>query len=303
MELEPAGREDGLVAQSQLERMLAVTESPGELKGLLDKAAAFQELTSRMRVALEEHNRIAEFRIRVARKLGMVLSQTVQRGGSGRKAPGAAQGRGGCSAPLPDGITPAQSSRLQKLARIPDEQFQGYVARCHEHGRALTMAGLLRASAPPRPSSRNGQRRRARSAEPHHPAIRDAALRCLGPDAAVMRCPGPPSEVDVLTHASLYVETSEESAALWIGALNARSADGTLAGAIVAISAEPCAPWWGDLDAEGWLFCMPRPREAANRCAPADPPTWAMVAYRGRHRHGFALAFRELGPVMVVYSA
>ena len=200
MELEPAGREDGLVAQSQLERMLAVTESPGELKGLLDKAAAFQELTSRMRVALEEHNRIAEFRIRVARKLGMVLSQTVQRGGSGRKAPGAAQGRGGCSAPLPDGITPAQSSRLQKLARIPDEQFQGYVARCHEHGRALTMAGLLRASAPPRPSSRNGQRRRARSAEPHHPAIRDAAMRCLGPDAAVhavprsaagSRCAGP----------------------------------------------------------------------------------------------------------------
>ena len=172
--------------------------------------------------------------------------------------------------------------------------------RFREHDRALTTGS----------SARLLRRGRGTASD----AARDLLSRITRPSATprcgalvqmrrFMRCPGPPLEAVVLAHEQFYVEISEESAASWVAALNARSADGTLTGAIVAFGSECRVPWWSDLDADGWLFCMARPREAVNRCVPDAHPACVTVGYLGRHRHGFSVAFRDLGPVMVPYGA
>ena len=121
---------------SGLERALAETEDVSGLKLLHDQLEAVQRLAAKMQLALADQNRIAELRIRTARKAGAILARTVKRGGNSR---------GGSSAPLPDGISWNQSSRWQKLAKISDSVLQRYIAAAGEGGEELTLAGFLRA--------------------------------------------------------------------------------------------------------------------------------------------------------------
>jgi phage N-6-adenine-methyltransferase len=42
------------------------------------------------------------------------------------------------------GVTEQQSSRWQREAKVPDEQFEAYVESCRDEGREVTQAGLLK---------------------------------------------------------------------------------------------------------------------------------------------------------------
>jgi phage N-6-adenine-methyltransferase len=86
--------------------------------------------------ALKDQNRIAELRIRAARKAGAILAHTVKRGGNSQ---------GGSSAPLPEGISWNQSSRWQALAKLPEQSLTRYLAAAQEAEEEVTVSGFLRA--------------------------------------------------------------------------------------------------------------------------------------------------------------
>jgi len=126
-----------LVRQDALEQALAEARSVPALKNLHDELVALRLLAKRMRLSLLDQNRIAEYRILVARKAGRILASTVKRGGDAAA---------GSSAPLPEGISWSQSSRWQKTAKVKEAVVRDYVSACLEHEEEVTMAGFLRAA-------------------------------------------------------------------------------------------------------------------------------------------------------------
>lgn len=126
-----------LLVLSSLERALAEVNDVAGLKQVHDQLEAVGKLAKKMAMALEDQNRIAELRIRAARKAGAILARTVKRGGNSQ---------GGSSAPLPEGISWNQSSRWQVLAKLPEQTLMRYLAAALEAQEEATVSGFLRAS-------------------------------------------------------------------------------------------------------------------------------------------------------------
>lgn len=101
-----------------LRAQLASTSDPEALRELRAKADA---LATYYRGQTEEARELARLRLRIERRLGEVLAETVRRGSPKNS-------RGGSSSPLPEGITWNQSSRWQKLAAIDEAEFESYLA-------------------------------------------------------------------------------------------------------------------------------------------------------------------------------
>lgn len=128
---------NALVTISALVSAIAEVESVRELKRFHDQLEALQQLARRERLCVEDQNRIALLRIKVAQKAGRILAATVRRGGNSR---------GGSSHPLPGGISWNQSARWQKLARVEDVVAERYVAEATSRDEEATVAGLVRAA-------------------------------------------------------------------------------------------------------------------------------------------------------------
>ena len=128
-----------LIPIDRFERVLAELEAVPDLKRVHDQLEAAARLAKRLRLTLVDQNRIAELRIRTARKAGTILARTVARGGKSNS-------HGGSSNPLPGGISWNQSSRWQQLAKIQDSVVADYLAAATEEEAEVTVAGLLRAA-------------------------------------------------------------------------------------------------------------------------------------------------------------
>jgi hypothetical protein len=66
-----------------LEGLLAHTTDIRTLRDLHEEVAVWEAATIRLKAAFDEVARIAEFRIRLERKIGAQLARTVRRGGRG----------------------------------------------------------------------------------------------------------------------------------------------------------------------------------------------------------------------------
>lgn len=126
-----------LVNLNRFERALAEVDDVSELKRMHDQLEAVHRLARRMDLALEDQNRIAELRIRTARKAGGILAKTVRRGGKSNS-------HGGSSTPLPDGISWNQSSRWQELSRVKNDLLASYLHEATENRVEVTVAGFMR---------------------------------------------------------------------------------------------------------------------------------------------------------------
>lgn len=148
-------RGTSLASRRSLEAALAQTTSVLASRELNDQAA-IHDLVKRMRLALVEQNRIAEFRLGAARQLGRLLDQQAHRGSSDGQQGPATHGRlvtstsGSSAPPLPSGISAEQSAYLQEIARVPEDVVQAYLSDARRQGYLITMAGLLRAMNRPR---------------------------------------------------------------------------------------------------------------------------------------------------------
>ena len=137
------GRE--LAALDEVQRMLAASKSVNEVKDLRDKAEALRKYAKDARLGLELQNRAAEAKLRAERKAGEMLS-TMEKARGGRPTNRLQPATGFVAEPsLRElGIEKTQSHRWQRLAAVPDRDFEAYLREAREAGREISASGLLR---------------------------------------------------------------------------------------------------------------------------------------------------------------
>lgn len=119
---------------------IATLQSPDEAKALYDKIETLAQYAKRYGLDHTKQNKIAEAKLRTARKGGELLAATVSRGGKSKS-----NSRGGSSNPLPEGFSHAMSSRWQTLAWIPEEKWEASIAHAKETSNdELTLERMVR---------------------------------------------------------------------------------------------------------------------------------------------------------------
>lgn len=121
---------------------LSRSESLEEIKGFRDTAEAVRQLARSARAGLEVQNLAAELKLRSERRAGEILRSMSLRGGD-RKT----DARYSRTTLEQLGIDQNQSTRWQKLAAVPDEEFQRVVTAAQKGKIELTSASLLRLAA------------------------------------------------------------------------------------------------------------------------------------------------------------
>lgn len=130
-----------LIKLSEINTALAKVKTIDEAKGLRDKARAIEVYTKQVNESFETQNHAAEIKVRAERRIGELLPGAVKHGGD-RKSTFQPE-----SLILSDlGVSVAQSSRWQSIARIPSKDFEGHIASAKDGGKEITTAGLLKLS-------------------------------------------------------------------------------------------------------------------------------------------------------------
>jgi N6-adenosine-specific RNA methylase IME4 len=109
-------------------------EAFSEVRVIRDQAEALRTYARAAGLGLEAQNRAAELKLRAERKAGEMLSRVVS-----------PNGRGSDLVLLREmGVERYQSSRWQRVAAIPEDYFEEFIATGHAHGIELTTAAALR---------------------------------------------------------------------------------------------------------------------------------------------------------------
>lgn len=111
-----------------------------EVKDIRDKALALAAYAKQAKNT-EAESRACEIRLRAERKAGQILAKTIKRGQPSKKE----------IYPRDilknNGITPVQSSKWQKLAKVPQQQFDMAL----KESERPTTDGIIKATAPTKP--------------------------------------------------------------------------------------------------------------------------------------------------------
>lgn len=247
----------------QFADMLASAAGASGLHDLRRLVSAWQAVAQKCSLAFEESMRLAIYRLRVERALGGELAQTVSRGGFGSKSHGATSGSGGCSSPLPDGVSKHDARRYRQLAAISDSDFSRYLAHMKQAGRLPTSAGARRFAGTSSPGPAKRSRRRGRAEKITLPSdILERLTRIMEIDVVV-------GEETVPAKRRVQYSASPDRAVLrgnllvcacahpekWLPALVRLRERALVEQAVVVAPAEVWAPWFGLVDGN-WRCCF-----------------------------------------------
>lgn len=124
----------------QTRQLLAEASSIDEIKEIRDKAEALRMYCQQANESLDLQNAYAELKARAERKAGRLLTSTKKK---------ANRHSSDCS--LQElGIEATQSHRWQRIASIPDADFERHISETKEQAKELTTASLLRLASPPK---------------------------------------------------------------------------------------------------------------------------------------------------------
>lgn len=285
----PGSTGGGLVVPSsaQMELMLAQCNDAESLTNLEKAAAALQAFARRHDAMKSQLAEISAFHMRARRKLGVLLSQTVKRGGDRSKLH---------SGTLLDGallksITRNTSSRFQRLAGIPEDVFEHFLRENIEKGKETSLRSALQLAQPAKAVSVKTRSPKARTDAGGIPgavlecvgrALGDIDL-CVGP--RVVKCskhitPGILKDGD-LRGVVFMAECHEPGH--WLPTLLARRKAGKLDQVAVLVGLEPCSVWFRDALRGSWQFG-------------ALPDAACLIAHHGRPE-AFRAAMHEMGGV------
>lgn len=140
-------RELSLLSESL--RLLAEAKTIDEVKNIRDKAEALRMYVKQQGESLEIQNVAAEIKIRAERRAGWLLAEMP-------KNVGAATRLHDATTPSPPsledlGIDKFQSHRWQKIATVPEDDFESHIEQVKADAKELTSAGVLRLAQKDRP--------------------------------------------------------------------------------------------------------------------------------------------------------
>lgn len=147
-----------LVKYDAMCRAITEAHKVDEVKDIRDKALAI-ETYSRQAKNMDAELKACEIRLRAERRAGQLLAE-MEKAKAGRPpenpSPKGSNFRGGQT--LRDmGISHKQSSNWQRLAKVPDEQFE----RAFATNSRQTTSGIIKASAPAKPKPQRSKEREA----------------------------------------------------------------------------------------------------------------------------------------------
>jgi hypothetical protein len=250
-------------------------------------AAALQAFARRHNTMRSQLAEISAFHMRARRKLGVLLSQTVKRGGDRSKL------RVGTllDGALPKSINRNTSRRFQLLAAIPEDVFEEFLRESIEKGRECSFRSALQLSQRTKAVSRRKSTPRART-DPI--GIPDAVLDCVGRALGdIDLCVGPrvvPCRKHI-THGVLkdadlcgVVFMSEcHEPERWLPKLLARRTSGKIDQVAVLVGLDPYSAWFRDALRGSWQFGT-------------LPDAASLIAHHGRPE-AFRAVMHEMGGV------
>jgi hypothetical protein len=127
-----------LVLLNQVSHLLTNACTVSELKQVRDVAEAARVFAKAAQLGVDQQNQAAEVKLRAERKAGQLLAGLRLRGGD-RKS-----NRQRASLKLSDiGISHDQSRRWQRLASVPDDEFNQFLDDANSSKTVITAAALL----------------------------------------------------------------------------------------------------------------------------------------------------------------
>lgn len=265
---------------------VAAATTVEELVDLDKMFVVMQAAAKQLDIALSEAIRLAVAHLRARRKLGLVLMQTVWRGGNRSKCHRDTLLEGA----LPSGIDGNQSRRLRKLATIPEAAFETYLSEASVNGRIPSEAGAARSQSSV-PAVKSPNRRRAAKAPALSPELVDAVERCLGDIDVVVgeanvragRRLEAGGRVPDGLRGTVFVSECRDPGT-WLPALAQLRARAAIRDVVVVLPADPTAKWFRQLSA-GWSCCFLH----------GNP---GLLARQGTRERAFALAMLDHGVVL-----
>lgn len=128
-----------LALVSEMKRVLARAATLEEVIRVRNETEAVRCLVQKAKLGLEMHNEAAEFKLRAERKAGEMLASAAQPGRKPTK-----RYHSGTFKLGELGITKNQSSRWQRQAAVPEQEFEAYLQESRQAQREVTSAELLR---------------------------------------------------------------------------------------------------------------------------------------------------------------
>lgn len=120
---------------------LSAATSIDSVLDIRDQSESFRTLMKQQRESLEVQNKAAELKIRAERRAGELLGEMeLQKPGEYKRSHRASV----CPSLGDMGITHSQSSRWQKIASLPDDDFEKHIEGTIEANRELTSSGVLK---------------------------------------------------------------------------------------------------------------------------------------------------------------
>ena len=287
--------------------ILETVEGVDDLEKLHAFAATWEKATQQLEDALEKTAEIAEFRVRLERKIGLQFLQTDHRGGLGSKSHNTTSNRGGSSEGLPENVGKHKASWYRKVATVPEDVFDAYLAQQKAKGKPPSANGVITFAAA---LERKG-------AKPAKTRSTKRSTKVVAVGSELAKLPSVPDDVidvvkrlltvDVivggnhkafpkaLTVAADLLQSKKlrgdvfvaecPDPATWLPKLSAARTNASVAQVVVMIPATTGADWFKLVEEGKWVCCFPRGSAVA-------------VLYAGGKRHGFWAAFHPLGAVL-----
>jgi hypothetical protein len=294
---EEGGRQIAVPTDNQLQLMLASAGDGCSLAELEKAAATLLGYAKRQKHMKEELFKVAEWHLRVKRKLGTILKQTVSWGGDRSRSHDATLLDDG----LPCGVDKHAAKRFRRLADIEDSVFQHYLAKTRQRSGTPSEAGAIRSAAPGVVTGKVSRKQGKRSkngigAVEVSPQVLDAIERCLGDiDVCVggtkvkcrRRVAGAKLTVDDLQ--GIVFVTARVDPAIWLEKLVEMKNSAQCQQAIVLMPARTGASWFRQFSGANWhLYFLEDP----------DEPT--VAAYIGTRSRAFFAVMHDHGLVVIV---
>jgi hypothetical protein len=278
----------------QFQVVLAKANDAESLHDLRQAFVTLEAVAAKCKLVFSEMVRLATQRLEVERKLGAVLSQTVQRGRPKKRSPEATFSKG---PELPGEVSKQNAAKYRKLAAIPDRVFEDYLRCTKSRARLPTSAGARRFAASPKPKTVR-KRSTPRSTGTDVPKrVIEAVLRVMDPpDVCVgtakvgaKRSIGSADEFLPGLAGNVFVSECSEPTILLRALLSNRN-KGRIEQAVIWLPAEVGAAWFANLQGREWSVCFLLDADGADYVG-------RVVAHVGAHAEAFRVVFAELGAV------